>query len=283
MERFGQKKAAERDIFIETELNIRTTGKNEEVDEVINQLNDVVQELARTKEDAHLNESKIREQEAEILFLKEKQAQFESELRKIKEERQAEPLLQPVNEPEDAFIESPVAEITGPQNVSAKRRSYSLSKAIAAITIALLLVGGLVSFCFKQNSPVLTVTNNVPVHSADSVVKEVAVPRAADTIVALAQAVLPTENKPVVGVINEARIKHDLIGRKLSGCDIMLKSLSEIKAVSGLSLVEKMQSGFLKYKCTVKIDQDGEKFTASPYVYYTSRGEFLKIDGTNCE
>lgn len=79
------------------------------------------------------------------------------------------------------------------------------------------------------------------------------------------------------------RVKADLIGKPLSGCGIVVQKLSEINRIRNLVLVEKMPSGYLKYKFEVRVVQANEIYTATPYIYYTSSGRFLKIDGTNCE
>jgi hypothetical protein len=84
-------------------------------------------------------------------------------------------------------------------------------------------------------------------------------------------------------VLEVSRVKRDLIGKKISGCDIIIGSASEIGSVSNLILVEKLGSGNLKYKLTMSIAQGEENFTATPYVYYTPDGGFIKVDGTNCE
>jgi len=97
----------------------------------------------------------------------------------------------------------------------------------------------------------------------------------------------PTEIKPVKTenefVLNEVKIKRDMVGKRISGCDIIINSTSEIESVAGLVLVEKVASGNMKYKFTASIAQGGETYTASPYIYYTAAGVFIKIDGTNCE
>lgn len=84
-------------------------------------------------------------------------------------------------------------------------------------------------------------------------------------------------------VLTEAKIVRDLIGKKISGCDIIIGSSAEIELVSNLTLVEKLPSGSLKYKFTAVIVQGSDTFTAVPYIYYTTGGAFIKIDGTNCE
>jgi hypothetical protein len=84
-------------------------------------------------------------------------------------------------------------------------------------------------------------------------------------------------------VLDEARVRKDLVGKRISGCDIIIGSASEIEQISGLVLVEKLSTGGQRYKFTAIIAQGKDNFTASPYIYYTSGGAFIKIDGTNCE
>ncbi|MES2622662.1 MAG: zinc-ribbon domain-containing protein [Bacteroidota bacterium] len=84
-------------------------------------------------------------------------------------------------------------------------------------------------------------------------------------------------------VLTESKVTRDLIGKKISGCDIIIEGPSEIEVVSNLTLVEKMPSGSLKYKFTLVIVQGSDSFTAVPYIYYSAAGGFLKVDGTNCE
>lgn len=97
-----------------------------------------------------------------------------------------------------------------------------------------------------------------------------------------AEAVTRTKTKTDFS-LTPFRLKADLIGKSLSGCDIVIRKLSEINQVKNLVLVERMPSGYLKYKLEMRVVQGNEIYTATPYVYYTSAGRFLKIDGTNCE
>ena len=84
-------------------------------------------------------------------------------------------------------------------------------------------------------------------------------------------------------VLTEAKLRKDLIKKKISGCDIVINKASEIETISHLVLVEKLPSGQLKYKFTATIVKGSDTFTAIPYVYYKTSGIFIKIDGTNCE
>lgn len=109
-------------------------------------------------------------------------------------------------------------------------------------------------------------------------------PKPASTIPATA-APVPVATKPTATTfsLSAARVMGDLVGKKLSGCDITINSASEIDHVDNLVLVEKLSAFYLKYKCTVKIKQGAETYTASPYIYYSAEGTFIKVDGTNCE
>ena len=75
----------------------------------------------------------------------------------------------------------------------------------------------------------------------------------------------------------------DLVGKRLSGCDVTINTVSEIEHLDNLVLVEKLATSYLKYKCTVKVKQGNETYTSSPYIYYSPDGTFIKVDGTNCE
>ena len=80
-----------------------------------------------------------------------------------------------------------------------------------------------------------------------------------------------------------SRAMDDLIGQKLSGCDIVVSSVSEINNISQPVFVEKLPSGYLKYKFNVTITRNNETHTSSPYIYYTFDGRFVKIDGADCK
>ncbi|MBL7778563.1 MAG: hypothetical protein JNK66_09760 [Chitinophagales bacterium] len=76
---------------------------------------------------------------------------------------------------------------------------------------------------------------------------------------------------------------NDLIGKKITGCDITIHTLEEVRSVSPPVLIAQISSNMVKYKCTIRVVQAEASFIASPYLYYTPAGKFLKIDGTNCE
>lgn len=78
--------------------------------------------------------------------------------------------------------------------------------------------------------------------------------------------------------------KKDLVGKKLSGCGITLLNTSEVKDITEPVLVENSAAnGYVKYKMSVKVAQDGETYSVTPYVYYSPSGQFIKIDASNCE
>ncbi|HLP49334.1 MAG TPA: hypothetical protein VK154_00475 [Chitinophagales bacterium] len=93
----------------------------------------------------------------------------------------------------------------------------------------------------------------------------------------------PAKEKPAGKyALSAAKVKHDLTGKKIAGCGISIGSESELQAVSNIVMVEKTAS-YLKYKCHVEILQGNDAYTASPYLYYSPDGSFIKLDGTNCE
>ena len=91
----------------------------------------------------------------------------------------------------------------------------------------------------------------------------------------------PEKPKPKPS-ITEAKVMVDLNGKKISGCGVIIGSDAELKNVSNLVLVE-TTSSYNKYKCTLKITQGSDTYTAVPYLYYTDDGAIIKVDGTNCE
>ncbi|HLP19035.1 MAG TPA: hypothetical protein VK174_01965 [Chitinophagales bacterium] len=93
----------------------------------------------------------------------------------------------------------------------------------------------------------------------------------------------PVNEKPANKyALSAAKVKHDLTGKKIAGCGISIGSESELQAVSNIVMVEKT-AAYIKYKCHVEILQGSDAYTASPYLYYSQDGSFIKLDGTNCE
>ncbi len=211
-----------------------------------------------------------------------------------------------------------VAELnTAPPPPAKEKTDYS-SKfiPIAALVLAILIA----AFSYfvlnsRSDSAVNTTTNNIPA-AVTPTVKPQETKKPAPAIVAasdtaqsqkLLAVATPAENKPAIStttsVVNKpatitpavmkpsstgfsltaSRITGDLVGKRLSGCDITVNSASEIEHVDNLTLVEKLSASYLKYKCTVKIKQGSETYTSSPYMYYSAEGTFIKVDGTNCE
>lgn len=86
-----------------------------------------------------------------------------------------------------------------------------------------------------------------------------------------------------ISVISAQTIAADMVGQKVSGCDILIRSIEEVSSVSGLKLIDKLPSGQLKYKFSAIITQNKQTYRTSPYIYYQTNGTFVKLDGTNCE
>ena len=83
--------------------------------------------------------------------------------------------------------------------------------------------------------------------------------------------------------VTESKIRADIVGKKISGCGITINKRDEIEELGSLVLIETLPSGSLKYKFSAKIVQGEDTYNATPYIYYTPKGGFIKIDGTNCE
>lgn len=79
------------------------------------------------------------------------------------------------------------------------------------------------------------------------------------------------------------KIKTDLAGMVVSGCDITVKSPNEIVLVKDIVKVGAITSGYIKYRATINILQDGYTYKTTPYLYYRANGTFIKIDAANCE
>lgn len=94
---------------------------------------------------------------------------------------------------------------------------------------------------------------------------------------------LPAVREERTHAINESKVLNDLIGKRISGCGVTINSSDEVEEISNLVFVETLPSGYKKYKFVAKIEQGGDSYTATPYIYYSADGGFIKIDGTNCE
>jgi len=83
--------------------------------------------------------------------------------------------------------------------------------------------------------------------------------------------------------LTAVKIKDDLAGKVVSGCDITVKSPQEVVLVTDIVKVGAVTSGYTKYRATVHILQDGYTYKTTPYLYYNANGTFIKIDAANCE
>ena len=374
LKEFIHKNEIERSRFFESELTKRATDAGYKASELIKQLNNVMLELALTKQDANSNEVKIKLQENEIQALKQKQILFENELKKLAEEKNKElqgnkefKTLVPQNAEmkEEAALEpdfdnpnttAPTAPVS---NNKAKKRVFAGIGVLALVClVGMLLAAGVIYFDFGRTRGNKTIENETPVKSTvamtewplekvnipDSLNKETAyLEKANDTAdlkkesnsdekgndvsslktetstsgkvnnsenaknessvsgintlpAKVVKKVVPVAVKPAEkrvqisderakseAAVFESKVINDLVGTKLSGCGIVIKSTSEIAELTNLVLVEKLSSGALKYKFTAKINKGTETYSAAPYIYYTVDGTFIKVDGTNCE
>ena len=213
-----------------------------------------------------------------------------------------------------------VAELnTAPPPPAKAKTDYSSKFIPVAALVLAILIAAFSYFVLnsRSDSAVNTTTNNVPA-TVTPTVKPQENKKPTPTIVTasdsghsqkLLAAITPAETKPAVSnntlaanrptttitpavmkpsssagfSLTASRVTGDLVGKRLSGCDITVNSASEIEHVDNLTLVEKLSASYLKYKCTVKIKQGSETYTSSPYMYYSAEGTFIKVDGTNCE
>lgn len=210
---------------------------------------------------------------------------------------------------------------TNPPVTEHKSDSKKGITAFAAIALLLLVTGLSYSYFKNSNKPNASQPTTTPVTSDDGIKKSDIASLKSDTPYyqkKLAVATLPVATKPIATTpftaitipakpltitaaptpapavaaakpvstpfaLTETRVKSDMVGKKLSGCDITIHSASEIDNLSNLVLVEKLSASYLKYKCTIKIKQGADVFTSTPYIYYSGEGSFIKVDGTNCE
>ena len=183
-------------------------------------------------------------------------------------------------------------------------KSDKKSLAVAAVVLLLMATGASYFFFSRHNAPDPgpTVNSQQPIKTEVAKAENIA-PAAKDTVhthkliaglIAAPAAIKPASitpanvspvSKPYAAVfsLTNNKVIADLVGKKLSGCDITIANSSEIQYVNNLALVEKLSSSYLKYKCTIKIKQGNDVFTSSPYIYYSAEGTFIKVDGTNCE
>lgn len=185
---------------------------------------------------------------------------------------------------------------------------------VALAATVLLLIGLGVFYFYMRGNTGNEMAANTPPHSSTAVISGNKVvdtvlsdetPTAHDSIpaanapLAVSPAVLtattqPAKTKAAVttttstekpagnNALTVAKVKHDLTGRKISGCGITIGSQDELEQISNIVLVEKTGK-YTRYKCEVKITQDEDTYTAHPYLYYNTDGSFMKLDGTSCE
>ncbi len=84
-------------------------------------------------------------------------------------------------------------------------------------------------------------------------------------------------------VLTSAKVRADLVGRKLSGCGITIRKAGDIVSLGTPVYVEQLPSGYMKYRVAARVVQGNETYNSTPYVYYKADGSFIKVDGTNCE
>jgi hypothetical protein len=201
------------------------------------------------------------------------------------------------------------ASVPAPPAPKAKPGSSKAFIAIAGVVL-IFLIGGISYFALSNGSNKVTTTTKVQLPATTPVVAAEPAKKIAPIVTTdapptnkLIAAVTPAPAKPIPAAspsssapvpvaakpanqsfsLTASRAIGDLVGKKLSGCDITINSPSEIDHLDNLVLVEKLSASYLKYKCSVKIKQGGETYTSSPYIYYSADGTFIKVDGTNCE
>ncbi|MDB5282884.1 MAG: hypothetical protein JWO06_1959 [Bacteroidota bacterium] len=319
---FSAKSESERERFFEMELSSRASNVDIKAGLLMKQLNDVVLELAKTKQDASLNETKVLQQESEIRILKEKQLRFENELQRLWEEQEKETVskIETQQPTPAAIVEEPEVKeqhlsfvrtwdtVPDSSKEEPKPKPFFARAGILALCLFLgvFALGSGIYFYFSKtiNQKVIgaaginAVSNTSTPGSSqglasdttkiENVTGDISTTLPHDEVKANTTSTSPAE--PIASdapkkafSISEARVKSDLVGMKLSGCDIVIKSPAEIMEVGNLTLVQKLSTGSFKYKFTAKIRQGATTYSATPYIYYNSGGNFIKIDGTNCE
>lgn len=137
----------------------------------------------------------------------------------------------------------------------------------------------------EQNVSPKAVQSEAPLTAANEIKTKVEAPK--EKAIPTPSVTAPiSEKKSSKSVFHLTKLtaKKDLVGKKLSGCGITLQNTNEVKDISEPVLVENSAaSGFVKYKMSVTVTQDGETYNVTPYVYYSPSGQFIKIDAANCE
>lgn len=83
--------------------------------------------------------------------------------------------------------------------------------------------------------------------------------------------------------LTERILIKDVVGKRITGCDVQVQKSTDIQKIENLVLVEKINSDLYKYKCRIEINRNGNSYVATPYLYYRPGGGLVKIDGSNCE
>lgn len=155
------------------------------------------------------------------------------------------------------------------------------------IPVSIILLIGLFLFWISNrpssNSPELSV--HVPTDSILNVMVEAAnTPADSSNILNSVTDTEPTDAESTnYFVLTTDKITRDLVGKKLSGCDISIAGINSIKDVHNVVCVETLSTGNMKFKFGTRIEQNGHVYKAQPYIYYTPEGRFLRLDATNCE
>jgi len=179
-----------------------------------------------------------------------------------------------------------------------ENKSLNANRSFAAAVILLFIVAGCSYLFFSRSNVKIPVNAASPVtmpQRSETAKSQIAAFNKTDTshehkLLAIATAAPPKPN-PTANVnpsvmpfsLTTTRAVNDLIGKKLSGCDITINNKAEVEHIDNLLLVEKLSASYLKYKCTLKIKQGNDLYTSTPYIYYSAEGTFIKVDGTNCE
>jgi phage-related minor tail protein len=212
---------------------------------------------------------------------------------------------------DEPVSEQPAVTNTG---YEAYESSNGFVKIALAATVLLLIGLGVFYFYMRGDSTGKEIVANTEPHSNTAVISGNKVvdtvlsdetPAAKDTTpvtaeqLSVAPAVLTTTTKPATvknttasssntekpansNVLTVAKVRHDLTGRKISGCGITIGSEDELEQISNIVLVEKTGK-YTRYKCEVQITQGSDSYIAHPYLYYNTDGSFMKLDGTSCE
>ncbi len=151
------------------------------------------------------------------------------------------------------------------ENAAASETASTIPQPIAEASLAEASNNTTTEGVKKENRNSVPVTNTV--YHEPSLTKRETVP-------------VPRERTPA---INESKVLNDLVGKRISGCGVTINSSDEVQEISNLVFVETLPSGYKKYKFKAKIEQGGDSYNATPYIYYSADGGFIKIDGTNCE